>query len=338
MVLRGALRRSGRPRPVQERPGRPRERAGGPRPRRRCCGRSSTSAATAGRTLCTEPEGEVKRSLQCPYHAWTYALDGKLIAAPNLASLKDATGAGIDRYRYGLVPVALTEWLGYAWVCLADEPPSFADEVVGDVTDRLGDPDGHRPLRHRGPDGRSPGGLRRGGQLEAHRRELHGVLPLRHHPPRAHRGAARSSPRAWPRSTTSATAPNSVRRYRVSPSTAARGSTRLPGITETRTAGTTRSPSSRRCSSTWCPTTSSSTGCTRWRADRTIVECDWLYTADVVSRRAATSPARSSCSTGSTSRTSRPASAPSPRCRRAPTATAVYSFLPNTTSRSSTSG
>jgi Rieske 2Fe-2S family protein len=93
-----------------------------------------------GAVLCTEPAGEVKRNVQCPYHAWTYALDGKLVAAPNMAALKDASGAGIDRYRYGLVPVALTEWLGYAWVCLADEPPSFVDEVVGAVTHRLGDP------------------------------------------------------------------------------------------------------------------------------------------------------------------------------------------------------
>jgi Rieske 2Fe-2S family protein len=92
-----------------------------------------------GAMLCTEPAGEVKRSLQCPYHAWTYALDGKLVAAPNMASLKDASGAGIDRYRYGLVPVALTEWLGYAWVCLADDPPSFSEQVVGETTRRLGD-------------------------------------------------------------------------------------------------------------------------------------------------------------------------------------------------------
>ncbi|MCV7422272.1 aromatic ring-hydroxylating dioxygenase subunit alpha [Mycobacterium yunnanensis] len=93
-----------------------------------------------GAALCTEPEGQVKRSLQCPYHAWTYALDGKLIAAPNLASLKDASGEGIDRYEYGLVAVALREWLGYAWVCLADDPPSFDDDVIGEVTRRLGDP------------------------------------------------------------------------------------------------------------------------------------------------------------------------------------------------------
>jgi len=93
-----------------------------------------------GAQLCTEPEGEVRRNIRCPYHAWTYALDGKLVAAPNIANLTDENGAGIDRYRYGLVPVALTEWLGYAWVCLADEPPSFADSVIGDVTNRLGDP------------------------------------------------------------------------------------------------------------------------------------------------------------------------------------------------------
>ena len=91
-----------------------------------------------GAQLCTEPEGQVRRNLRCPYHAWTYGLDGKLVAAPNIATLTDENGVGIDRYRYGLVPVALTEWLGYAWVCLADEPPSFFDDVVGDVTQRLG--------------------------------------------------------------------------------------------------------------------------------------------------------------------------------------------------------
>ncbi|GAB2706460.1 aromatic ring-hydroxylating dioxygenase subunit alpha [Nocardia thraciensis] len=91
-----------------------------------------------GAMLCTEDAGRVRRNLQCPYHAWTYGLDGKLIAAPNMSSFDD--GAGLDRAAYGLVPVALREWLGYAWVCLADEPPSFEDEVMGAVAERLGDP------------------------------------------------------------------------------------------------------------------------------------------------------------------------------------------------------
>ncbi|WP_137149344.1 aromatic ring-hydroxylating dioxygenase subunit alpha [Mycolicibacterium sp. CR10] len=93
-----------------------------------------------GAQLCTESEGQVKRSLRCPYHSWTYALDGKLMAAPNIGALTDDAGSPIDRYTFGLVPVALTEWLGYAWVCLSDTPPPF-DEVMAETTRTLGDPD-----------------------------------------------------------------------------------------------------------------------------------------------------------------------------------------------------
>jgi Rieske 2Fe-2S family protein len=87
-----------------------------------------------GARLCTEESGEVKRAFQCPYHAWTYDLDGKLVAAPNLTSMPD-----IDRVEYGLHTVHLREWLGYVWVCLADEPPSFEDDVVSAAIERLGD-------------------------------------------------------------------------------------------------------------------------------------------------------------------------------------------------------
>ncbi|MEU5322288.1 aromatic ring-hydroxylating dioxygenase subunit alpha [Streptomyces sp. NPDC021056] len=87
-----------------------------------------------GAKLCTEEAGEVKRAFQCPYHAWTYGLDGKLIAAPNLTSMPD-----IDRTEYGLVNIHVREWLGYVWVCLADTPPSFEEDVVGEVVSRLGD-------------------------------------------------------------------------------------------------------------------------------------------------------------------------------------------------------
>ena len=31
------------------------------------------------------------------------------------------------------------EWLGYVWVCLADPPPPFEEQVIGAVTERLGD-------------------------------------------------------------------------------------------------------------------------------------------------------------------------------------------------------
>ncbi|CAL9386523.1 aromatic ring-hydroxylating oxygenase subunit alpha [Streptomyces sp. enrichment culture] len=88
-----------------------------------------------GARLCLEESGEVRRTLQCPYHAWTYDLDGRLVAAPNLTKMPD-----VDRSAYGLVEVALREWLGYAWVCLAEEPPSFEETVRGAAVERLGDP------------------------------------------------------------------------------------------------------------------------------------------------------------------------------------------------------
>jgi Rieske 2Fe-2S family protein len=87
-----------------------------------------------GAQLCTESSGEIKRNLQCPYHAWTYGLDGQLVAAPNLTKMPD-----VDRVEYGLHKVHLREWLGYAWVSLAAEPPSFEDDVQGAVAERLGD-------------------------------------------------------------------------------------------------------------------------------------------------------------------------------------------------------
>ena len=89
-----------------------------------------------GARLCTEESGQVKRAFQCAYHAWTYGLDGTLVAAPNLTRMPD-----IDRTAYGLLPVAVREWLGYVWVCLADDPPSFESDVIAAATERLGDPE-----------------------------------------------------------------------------------------------------------------------------------------------------------------------------------------------------
>jgi Rieske 2Fe-2S family protein len=87
-----------------------------------------------GARICMEESGEVKRTLRCAYHAWTYDLEGALVAAPNLVRMPD-----VDRSAYGLRRIAVREWLGYVWVCLAETPPSFEDDVMGAVTTRLGD-------------------------------------------------------------------------------------------------------------------------------------------------------------------------------------------------------
>jgi Rieske 2Fe-2S family protein len=87
-----------------------------------------------GARLCTDDAGEVKRAFQCAYHAWTYDLDGKLIAAPNLTKMPD-----IDRVEFGLRRIAVQEWLGYVWICLDPDPPAFDASVISSVRERLGD-------------------------------------------------------------------------------------------------------------------------------------------------------------------------------------------------------
>ena len=57
-------------------------------------------------------EGEGKReSLQCPYHAWTYGLDGSLRAAP-----RSDREPGFDRESLGLLPAQVDAWGPFVFV------------------------------------------------------------------------------------------------------------------------------------------------------------------------------------------------------------------------------
>lgn len=80
-----------------------------------------------GAQLCTEPAGEVKRNLQCPYHAWTYGLDGKLRAAPRSEREPD-----FDRSALGLLPVAVDVWGPFIFVNPDVEAPPLA-EFLGEL-------------------------------------------------------------------------------------------------------------------------------------------------------------------------------------------------------------
>ena len=71
-----------------------------------------------GSLLCRPGTGTVPR-LTCPYHRWTYGLDGALLAAGRM-------GEDFDKSLYSLGPVHLETVAGAIFVCLADDPPSFA--------------------------------------------------------------------------------------------------------------------------------------------------------------------------------------------------------------------
>jgi Rieske 2Fe-2S family protein len=70
-----------------------------------------------GARICPEERG-VAAKLVCPYHQWTYELDGRLFAARLM-------GESFDRSQFSLRPVHCACVAGYIFICLAADPPDF---------------------------------------------------------------------------------------------------------------------------------------------------------------------------------------------------------------------
>jgi Rieske 2Fe-2S family protein len=67
-----------------------------------------------------------RAAIHCPYHAWTYSLDGALRATPRF----DAP-AGFDPSAFGLVPVRVEEWHGWAMVNVSGAAPPLREWIGG---------------------------------------------------------------------------------------------------------------------------------------------------------------------------------------------------------------
>ncbi len=81
-----------------------------------------------GARICEQQRGRAPR-LTCPYHQWTYGLDGALLAARSMAE-------GFDKHEHGLTPVALENVGGLLFICMADEPPPIG-RVRADIADQI---------------------------------------------------------------------------------------------------------------------------------------------------------------------------------------------------------
>ncbi len=72
-----------------------------------------------GTRLCEGATGRV-RAIQCPYHAWTYGLDGHLIGAPHMDDVP-----GFNKADYSLHAVDLALWEGFIFVNLTSAPTAL---------------------------------------------------------------------------------------------------------------------------------------------------------------------------------------------------------------------
>ena len=75
-----------------------------------------------GAALCRTSEGRFgSAGIVCPYHSWRYNLRGELV---QISSVQP--GDGFDRRDYPLYSLPVTDWNGFIFVALTDDPPPFA--------------------------------------------------------------------------------------------------------------------------------------------------------------------------------------------------------------------
>jgi Rieske 2Fe-2S family protein len=98
-----------------------------------------------GTELCDQVAGRFSGSIQCPYHAWTYDLDGTLIGAPLMEPTAPRTnrsaGApggvdGFSRQDYPLHSVACEVWDGHIFINLSPAAAPLAAQL-GDLPHRF---------------------------------------------------------------------------------------------------------------------------------------------------------------------------------------------------------
>lgn len=77
--------------------------------------------------VIAEGEGHC-RSFMCPYHNWTYALDGELVNTPGLPPPMESS-EGFDRSRYGLRKPTTDFWAGFIFVTFNPHPRPLTESL-----------------------------------------------------------------------------------------------------------------------------------------------------------------------------------------------------------------
>lgn len=96
-----------------------------------------------GTRLIDEGAGSGLDCIRCPYHSWTYGLDGALIAAPLMDAGDKAGSAGngggvcakggeacFDKADYPLRALRCETWNGFVFVCFDDDAPPLSTTLA----------------------------------------------------------------------------------------------------------------------------------------------------------------------------------------------------------------
>jgi glycine betaine catabolism A len=72
------------------------------------------------------------RSILCPYHQWSYDLDGHLVATPHMSKV-----SAFDKSRISLYPVGVELWGGFVFVNLTPAEASPFSVQLGEIPQRI---------------------------------------------------------------------------------------------------------------------------------------------------------------------------------------------------------
>ena len=74
--------------------------------------------------LIDQPKN-VKKIISCPYHAWAYDLNGKLIASPHFGGTNNHKPKNFNRKNYGLKSIRIKVWHDWIFININNNAPKF---------------------------------------------------------------------------------------------------------------------------------------------------------------------------------------------------------------------
>lgn len=85
-----------------------------------------------GHTLMSESSGKAKNVITCPYHAWAFKLDGKLVHATNCENVNNFESEAL-----GLTTFHVTEHAGFIYINLTDGEPQPIEEQLPGLAEKM---------------------------------------------------------------------------------------------------------------------------------------------------------------------------------------------------------
>ncbi len=78
-----------------------------------------------GAKVLHEEKGHCPKVINCPFHGWTYNLDGSLRNVP-----RADTFTGLDKQSQGLIPINMEVWQGFIFINFDNDAPSLASQMA----------------------------------------------------------------------------------------------------------------------------------------------------------------------------------------------------------------